>query len=163
MTYDSPEWPTIQKSILSWALERLSSIMVVTSSIRSSRPSYPLKRYIEPLTSTKNHSFFLCFLLEAKCGLLLSPRCLKTDRSPLKASTNLVSSRSPEVLCLIHARSLPLLSVHTGERERERERERVSCWLLAGFESYVRRLCTMLRSWSICSATAARYDRYWSS
>jgi len=116
----------MQKSILSWALERLSSIMVVTSSIRSSRPSYPLKRYIEPLTSTKNHSFFLCFLLEAKCGLLLSPRCLKTDRSPLKASTNLVSSRSPEVLCLIHARSLPLLSVHTRKRVSHNT---VGCWL----------------------------------
>mmetsp|Transcript_4343 Transcript_4343/g.15279 ORF Transcript_4343/g.15279 Transcript_4343/m.15279 type:complete len:269 (-) Transcript_4343:276-1082(-) len=90
---------------------RLSMMVTATSSMRSRRPSAPLKRYMLPLTSMTKWNFFLSSPAAAKWLCSTSVRCLYTAASPLSASARRVSSRSPAVWLRTHARSLPFRSM----------------------------------------------------
>uniref|UniRef100_A0A182MEX1 Sugar phosphate transporter domain-containing protein n=1 Tax=Anopheles culicifacies TaxID=139723 RepID=A0A182MEX1_9DIPT len=100
----SPLCPTMSYRILPSNPSNASITMTVASSSRSSRPSYPLNRYIEPDTSTTSLR-----RLGFSCGWpgsgSCSARCLYIARSPVNPSTSLVSSSSPALRCFCHWRS----------------------------------------------------------
>ena len=83
---------------------------VPASSSLSSRLSLPLKRYMLPLTSTTSLNRLGFSMLNELSASGSSPRLLYTFFSPVIASTNFPSSRSPSVWFFSHCRSFFLAS-----------------------------------------------------
>uniref|UniRef100_A0A182UJF5 Uncharacterized protein n=1 Tax=Anopheles melas TaxID=34690 RepID=A0A182UJF5_9DIPT len=92
----SPLCPTMSYRILPSNPSNASITITVASSSRSSRPSYPLNRYIDPDTSTTSLSRF-GFSWGVPGSGSCSARCFP--------STSLVSSSSPALRCRCHWRS----------------------------------------------------------
>uniref|UniRef100_A0A182UUB4 Uncharacterized protein n=1 Tax=Anopheles merus TaxID=30066 RepID=A0A182UUB4_ANOME len=92
----SPLCPTMSYRILPSNPSNASITITVASSSRSSRPSYPLNRYIDPDTSTTSLRRF-GFSWGVPGSGSCSARCFP--------STSLVSSSSPALRCRCHWRS----------------------------------------------------------